>query len=68
LFLITTYKTKVSYIILHNKQDLAHDYLLTKKLIKQENDLLYSYNINVQRNNRDQIEKTANYCGLKVKF
>lgn len=45
---------------------LSDDFLRMKKNIVFENNLLYSYNINVNRNNKDQIQKTANYVGLKV--
>lgn len=52
---------KISFLL-----DLSKDFIKMKKIIIHENNLLYSYNINVNRNNKDQIRKTANYVGLKV--
>ena len=53
-----------------NKEDnmieFIEEYLTMRKFIKIENDLLISYNINVIRDNKTQIERTANYCGLSV--
>lgn len=37
-----------------------------RELIKAENNLLYSYNINVERDNKAQVSKTARYCGLSI--
>jgi len=45
---------------------LSENYLLMRDLIKQENELLVSYNLNIDRDNKKQIERTANYVGLKI--
>ena len=34
--------------------------------VQIENELLFSYNINIQRENMDKIRKTANYVGLSI--
>ena len=57
-------KEKDSYTI--KNKNLSEEYLEMRKLIKEENDLLESYNINVNRDNKKKVERTAAYVGLRV--
>lgn len=45
---------------------LISQYKSMRKFIKKENDLLISYNININRENKEKIQKTANYVGLRI--
>lgn len=43
-------------------------YMKMKKHIKAENDLLESYNINVKRDTKKEIENVAKKVGLRITF
>lgn len=49
-----------------NENQILIDYLIMKRYIREENELLTSYNINVLRDDMKQIERTANYVGLRI--
>lgn len=49
-------------------ESLMTSYIKMKKHIKAENDLLESYNINVKRDSRKEIENVAKRVGLRLTF
>ena len=49
-------------------ENLMVSYINMKNHIKAENDLLQSYNINVKRDTRKDIESVARRVGLKISF
>ncbi len=49
-------------------ENFMQSYMKMKKHIKEENDLLESYQINVKRDTRKEIENVAKRCGLRLTF
>ncbi len=50
----------------YNISNLLSEYETMKSYIKEENVLLESYNINIIRDNKDKLRKTASYVGLRM--
>jgi len=49
-------------------EGLMTSHMKMKKHIKAENDLLESYNINVKRDSKKEIENVAKRVGLRITF
>lgn len=49
-------------------ENIMISYMKMKKHIKAENELLESYNINVKRDSKKEVENVAKKCGLRITF
>jgi hypothetical protein len=45
---------------------LVEEYILMLRHVKNENELLESYNINVRRDTKKKLENVAEYVGLRI--
>jgi hypothetical protein len=45
---------------------LVEEYILMLRHVKNENELLESYNINVRRDTKKKLESVAEYVGLRI--
>lgn len=65
-------KTNLSPIKIKTEKEYYENFMISylkmKKHINAENDLLESYNINVKRDTRKEIENVAKRCGLRLTF